>query len=134
MPAATTVRVPASCANLGPGFDTLGLALEIYLQCRFQRAGELQITAHGRDAALIPLDDSNLIWRTALKVAAFEGLRLPPAAIEIANDVPVGKGLGSSAAALVARVTIAETLLELDWDRHRILDAAARLRRSVCTF
>ena len=76
---------------------------------------------------MIPLDDSNLIWRTALKVAACEGLRLPPAAIEISNDVPVGKGLGSSAAALVAGVTIAETLLELDWDRQRILDTAARL-------
>ena len=76
---------------------------------------------------MIPLDDSNLIWQTALKVAEFEGLRLPPAAIEISNDIPVGKGLGSSAAALVAGVTIAETLLELDWGRHRILDAAARL-------
>ncbi len=127
MSAATTVRVPASCANLGPGFDTLGVALEIYLQCQFQPAGELKITAHGRDAALIPLDDSNLIWRTALKVAEFEGLRLPPAAITISNEIPVGKGLGSSAAALVAGVTIAETLLELDWGRQRILDAAARL-------
>ena len=64
MSAATTVRVPASCANLGPGFDTLGVALEIYLQCQFQPAGELKITAHGRDAAFIPLDDSNLIWQT----------------------------------------------------------------------
>ncbi len=127
MSAATKVRVPASCANLGPGFDTLGVALEIYLECQFQPAAELKITARGRDAAIIPLDASNLIWQTALKVAESEGLRLPPAAIEISNDIPVGKGLGSSAAALVAGVTIAEVFLKLDWSRQRILDAAVRL-------
>ena len=47
------VRVPASSANLGPGFDSLGLALGIYLTCRFQRAGQLSIRASGRDAAQI---------------------------------------------------------------------------------
>ena len=54
MPAARkTVRVPASSANLGPGFDALALALSLYLECRFRRADALAICATGRDAGLI---------------------------------------------------------------------------------
>ena len=49
-----TVRVPASSANLGPGFDALGLALEVYLTCRVRPAASLRIRAQGRDAAAIP--------------------------------------------------------------------------------
>ena len=97
------VRVPASSANLGPGFDSLGLALGIYLTCRFQRAGRLSIRVSGRDAAEIPTGEDNLIWRTALAVAADIGDALPPIALEIDNDIPLGKGLGSSAAALTER-------------------------------
>lgn len=127
MAVVTTVRVPASSANLGPGFDTLGLALQIHLECRFRRADALSITAQGRDLNAIPLDESNLIWQTALKIAESQRRALPPAAIEIINEIPVGKGLGSSAAALVAGVVIASRLLDLEWDPHRILDEASRL-------
>ena len=101
------VRVPASSANLGPGFDSLGLALGIYLTCRFQRAERLAIRVSGRDAAQISTGEDNLIWRTALAVAADVGDHLPPIALEIDNDIPLGKGLGSSAAALTAGVVIA---------------------------
>ena len=121
------VRVPASSANLGPGFDALGLALQIYLECRFRKSEHLTFSASGRDLSSIPLDDSNLIWQTALQVAAAHGREMPPVEIEIENDIPVGKGLGSSAAALLAGVVIADRVLELDWGRARILDEAARL-------
>ena len=121
------VRVPASSANLGPGFDSLGLALGIYLTCRFQRAAQLSIRVSGRDAAQIPTGEDNLIWRTALAVAADVGDTLPPIALEIENDIPLGKGLGSSAAALTAGVVIADHLLGLHWKPHRILDEAAKL-------
>ena len=60
------VRVPASSANLGPGFDALGLALGVYLTCTFQRADHLTIQVRGRDANRIPATDDNLIWQTAL--------------------------------------------------------------------
>jgi len=123
----TTVRVPASSANLGPGFDTLGLALQIFLECRFRPAESLRIRASGRDSASIPLDDSNMIWQTALSVARSQKRELPPVELEIDNDIPIGKGLGSSAAALTAGVVIAEHSLGLDWDVHRILDEAARI-------
>lgn len=127
MSAQTVVRVPASSANLGPGFDTLGLALRIYLTCRFQAADELRIQASGRDTDLIPKDSSNLIWQTAMTVAAAQELDLPPIDLSIENDIPVGKGFGSSAAALVAGVAIADRVLGLNWDEHRLLDEAARI-------
>ena len=121
------VRVPASSANLGPGFDALGLALQLYLNCRFSKSDSLAFSASGRDLSSIPLDDSNRIWQTALQVAAAHDREMPPVKIEIDNDIPVGKGLGSSAAALLAGVVIANEILELEWGRDRILDEAARL-------
>lgn len=123
----TVVRVPASSANLGPGFDTLGLALGIYLTCRFRRAATTRVSASGRDADAIPLDDRNLILRTASQVAAGLGLDLPPVRLLIENEIPVGKGLGSSAAALVAGVVLADRVLGLGWDEHRLLDEAAQI-------
>ena len=121
------VTVPASSANLGPGFDALGLALDIPLTCRFGPAGEVRITAAGRDADSISLGEDNLIWQTAKQVARDVGTELSPAFLEIDNSIPVGKGLGSSAAALTAGVVIADRMLGLNWKPLRILDEAARI-------
>jgi homoserine kinase len=121
------LRVPASSANLGPGFDALGLALGIHLECRFRAAASLTIRATGRDVTSIPTGEDNLIWQTALKVASDSGAEMPPAEIEIENAIPLGKGLGSSAAALTAGVVIADELLGLSWPRKKVLDVAARI-------
>ena len=121
------LRVPASSANLGPGFDALGLALGIYLECRFRRSERLEIRVSGRDAELIPTTEENLIWQTARQVAADVREPLKPVELEIVNDIPIGKGLGSSAAALTAGVVIADHLLDLGWKPLRILDEAARI-------
>jgi homoserine kinase len=122
-----TVRVPASSANLGPGFDSLGLALGVYLTCRFRRSDSLIIRSQGRDAAQISTGPDNLIWQTAVAVGKSLNLPMPPIELEIRNDIPLGKGMGSSAAALTAGVVIADELLELNWKPPRILDEAARL-------
>jgi homoserine kinase len=122
-----SVRVPASSANLGPGFDTLGLALGIYLDCRFRPSDALCIRVSGRDCDSISTGEDNLIWKTALAVAADTRSSLSPIELEIRNDIPLGKGLGSSAAALTAGVVIADRILGLGWKRPRILDEAARL-------
>src|ERR1700692_4857790 len=121
------VRIPASSANLGPGFDALGLALGVYLTCTFGPAERLTIQVRGRDADKIPATEDNLIWQTALRVARDVGETLPRIALEIDNDIPIEKGLGSSAAALTAGVVIADQLLGLNWKPHRILDEAARI-------
>src|SRR5579863_162232 len=120
-----TLRVPASSANLGPGFDALGLALDIHLECRFRPATALSIHVRGRDAELISRREDNLIWQTALRVAAGAGTAMPPIELEISNDIPLGKGLGSSAAALTAGVVIASAALDLGWDDERVLHEAA---------
>lgn len=123
----TRICVPASSANLGPGFDALGLALDIYLVCTVELQEVLRITAEGIDANEIPSDPSNLIWRTALQVAESVKKVLPAVWLHIDNQIPIGKGLGSSAAALTAGVVIADLLLNLNWSRHQILNEAARI-------
>ncbi|MGH9558254.1 MAG: homoserine kinase, partial [Bryobacteraceae bacterium] len=117
-----TVRVPASSANLGPGFDALGLALGIYLKCRFRPAPELSISAAGRDASLISTGEDNLIWRVASETGG-----IGPIELHIDNAIPIGKGLGSSAAAVVAGVAMGAEHGGLQWDRSRVLDEAARI-------
>lgn len=121
------IRVPASSANLGPGFDALGLALEIPLTVRFRRADQLSIHATGRDSESIPPGENNLIWQTALNVANDVGKTLPPVEMQIHNEIPLGRGLGSSAAALAAGVILADKLLELNWNTAKLLDEAARI-------
>ncbi len=116
-----TLRVPASSANLGPGFDALGLALNVYLECRFRPASQSSIRVTGRDAALIATDDDNLIVQTARH---FYNDRIE---LEIHNGIPLGKGLGSSAAAVVAGVVIGHTLAELHSDRDRVFNEAAKI-------
>ena len=123
----TSLRVPASSANLGPGFDALGLALGIYLECRFRTSGKLSIRVEGRDAAEISTGEDNLIWQTALAVARDMRMTMPPIELHIRNEIPIGKGLGSSAAALTAGVVIADRVLDLRWKPLRILDEAAHL-------
>lgn len=113
----TTIRVPASSANLGPGFDTLALALNLHLECRFEPAPEWQITVSGRDAPSIPTDESNLIRQTIARYTptAFQ--------LHIHNEIPVGKGLGSSAAALTAALRIAQP----EWPTCQLLNECAKL-------
>ena len=123
----TEVRIPATSANLGPGFDALGMALSIYLDCRFRPAEQLTLRVSGRDAHMIPATADNLIWQTALRVARDVNRPMPTIELEIHNDIPIGKGLGSSAAALTAGVVIAREILGLGWDEHRILDEAAQI-------
>jgi homoserine kinase len=121
------LRVPASSANLGPGFDALGLALNLHLTCTIDYDNDLTVRATGLDVAHIPQNESNLIWQTALEVAGGQGTHLPCIRLDVHNEIPIGKGLGSSAAALTAGVVLANHLLGLNWSRHQILQEAARI-------
>lgn len=105
------VRVPGSSANLGPGFDTLGLALGIYdiVEVEVTPSG-LEVEIYGEGAEDLPRDASHLVIkaiRTALKAA---GARVPGLKVTCTNDIPQSRGLGSSASAAVAGVVAANTL------------------------
>jgi len=120
------VTVPATSANLGPGFDTLGLALSVYdtLLITELAPGELQIEVTGSGAQEIPRDASNLIVRTVAHVYADVDRPLPGLRIQAENGVPHGRGLGSSGAAVAAGILAAKGLLEGDVD----IDDADMLR------
>ncbi|MBQ0901780.1 homoserine kinase [Micromonospora sp. U21] len=120
------VRVPATSANLGPGFDALGLALGLYDDLAAEVApGGVRVTVTGQGAGELPDDDRHLVVR-AMR-AAFDVLGPQPTGlvVECVNRIPQARGLGSSSAAIVAGVLLARALVA---DGERRLDAAAALR------
>ncbi|HNB73032.1 MAG TPA: homoserine kinase, partial [Acidobacteriota bacterium] len=123
-----SIRVPASTANLGPAFDTLGLALGLYLSLRgtwHEEIGDWKLTATGNAATHIPLrSEENLICQVARHTAATRGVSLPALSLEIINDVPLGSGLGSSAAAIVAGVSLVESFLGQEFSIDEFLSHA----------
>jgi len=108
------VRVPATSANLGPGFDTLGLALSVYdeLTVSALEGPEIDIAVEGTGAAEIPTDESNLILRTIRYAYEAVGRKAPGIRIRARNGIPHGRGLGSSGSAVVAGLLAAKGLLE----------------------
>ena len=108
-----TVRVPATTANLGPGFDCLGLALDLWNETIFSYEGRGAVAVvTGEGADRIPLDGSNLILKSALRVYDMLGKKPQPGLlVRSFNAIPVGSGLGSSAAAALAGVLGANALL-----------------------
>ena len=123
---AIRVRAPASSANLGPGFDTLALALGLYLECTLRPAGKgFAVRVAGAEPAGIPPDATCLTWRAFLRLAGGNAPR--GAELEIANDIPVGKGLGSSAAAIVAGLALANEWANLGKSREELVQAATEI-------
>lgn len=117
------VRVPATSANLGPGFDTLGLALSVYDTVVFSVFDDdrLEITVEGNGAEAIPTDASNLLYRSIEHVYRALGAGpVPGLHIAQVNGVPSGRGMGSSGSAVVAGILIARTLLA---ETHELTDA-----------
>jgi homoserine kinase len=105
-----TIRIPASTSNLGAGFDALSLALNRYLKVSVERADRLRIEARGLDAALIPTTPDNLIYKVAVAAAKMRGRELPPFRMVIDNEIPLARGMGSSAAAIIAGITCYEVV------------------------
>ncbi len=113
-----TVRVPATSANLGPGFDSFGLALALYDRIRVRRAArELVIEVRGVGAAgqdEVPRTAEHLVVRAMRRVADSAGVPLPAVHLCCENVIPHGGGLGSSAAAIVAGLLAGRALLGLE--------------------
>jgi len=125
------VKVPASTANLGPGFDTLGLALSLYneLDVEVLPAPGLDIRVAGVGAADVPTDGSNLVVRSLAHAFAWAGIEVPGLRITARDAIPHGRGMGSSGAAIVAGVMAAKGLLEgvVELDAARLLALATEL-------
>ncbi len=123
-----TVSVPATSANLGPGFDTLGLALrlrdEVTVRCSAAGSpADTRIRISGEGAAMVPRDDGHLVAGTIRRSFAEMGVTQPGLSVDARNAIPHGRGLGSSAAAIVAGIGAAMALV----DPTRPLDHAAVL-------
>ena len=123
------VRVPATTANIGPGFDCLGLALDLWNEVSFSLEGDgIVVTVEGPDPAGLPRDANNLVARAFLRLCEEAGRAAPPG-LRIHCDVrvPLSSGLGSSSTAIVAGLLGANTLVGRPFDREQILELAAAM-------
>ncbi len=121
------ISLPATSANLGPGFDAVGLALSMRLTIEAQVAPGFQIQATGRDAAMCGLLEHNLILDTYREVLARAGVVASPIHLKLHNEIPLGMGCGSSAAALLAGVALADHFGGLHWTDAEIVAEASRI-------
>lgn len=121
------LRLPATSANLGPGFDTLAIALNFYLEIRACDAEAFSIRASGRNPEVCGALDRNLLLDVYRKTLVAQEREPRPLSLEVNNGIPLGMGCGSSAAVRLAGVALASHFGQLNWDRQRILAEATRL-------
>jgi homoserine kinase len=116
------LKLPATSANLGPGFDALGLAMRLYLEIEATAAPEFQLTATGRDAGLVGALEHNLLMETYFEMVPGG----PALDLRIHNEIPLGMGCGSSAAALLAGVALANHFGKLGMAPEEVMAEACR--------
>ena len=122
-----TVKVPATSANLGPGFDTLGLALDLWNESTFEPADDFTVYVEGEGKGRISQGRNNLIIRAALRLAEHVGSELSPFIVRCTNRIPIGSGLGSSAAATLTGLLAANALTGSALSQEDILVLASEI-------
>lgn len=128
MTSAFTVRVPATSANLGPGFDTLGLALTLYDEVSAEATSSpTEVRISGEGAGELPTDEKHLIVQAMAETFGELGLPVMNVRLNCLNRIPQARGLGSSSAAIVAGVTLANALAQGGLNRAQLLQIAARI-------
>jgi homoserine kinase len=118
------VGAPATVANLGPGFDALALAVDLWNEVEADTDAAPAVTVEGEGAGELPEDASNLVFRAMAWLAREAGGSLPPLALRCWNRIPLERGLGSSAAAVVSGLVLADRLLGTALDPDRLLEVA----------
>jgi homoserine kinase len=121
------LRLPATSANLGPGFDAVAVALDFALEIEAEAAQEFSISATGRNAERCGRLHDNLILEIYKDLLETNGRPIVPLALQVTNGIPLGMGCGSSAAARLAAIALAVHFGQLDWDTDRILEEAYAL-------
>lgn len=124
---AVRVRVPGSTANLGPGFDTLGMALSLYGWIEMRISDRPAFTIHGDELKGIPQDDSNLVYQVAQTVFREAGAAEVPLEISMYSEIPLTRGLGSSATAIVGGMVAANALIGNPLSADELFQLATRL-------
>jgi homoserine kinase len=118
--------LPATSANLGPAFDAAALAIGLFLEVRARTADEFSIRARGRDAEICSRVENHLIFTTYREVLQEAGKPVRSLVLNIDNQIPIGKGCGSSAAARLAGIALAVHFGKLHWTDSRIVGEASR--------
>ncbi|MFN8533767.1 MAG: homoserine kinase [Dehalococcoidia bacterium] len=121
------VRVPASSANLGPGFDCLGLALELHNRVRIAEATVPSVQVSGEGDQDLRRDPSNLVYRCAAIGYQLSGRPAPAFALELDNRVPLSRGLGSSSTAIVGGLLAGAALAGVTLGREELVSRAAEI-------
>jgi homoserine kinase len=122
-----TVRVPASTANLGSGFDCIGMAFQLYTTIKMKKASNTSIQLKGDNLEGIAVDKSNLIYKVASLLFQKAGLEPPELDIEIKSEIPLTRGLGSSASAIIGGLVAANALAGTPFEREEIYKIATEL-------
>ena len=125
-PGPLRLSLPATSANLGPAFDAAALAMDFYLKLEARPAATSSITATGRDRAICQAIENHLILDTYREVLQAEGREATPLSLRIRNDIPIGKGCGSSAAARIGGIALAVHFGRLRWTDAQIIGEASR--------
>jgi homoserine kinase len=120
------LALPATSANLGPAFDAAALAMDFSIKIRAERAERFSIAAAGRDEEICGNLENHLILTTYREVLKAAGREVMPLSLEIDNDIPIGKGCGSSAAARLAGIALAVKFGRLRWNDGQIIGEASR--------
>jgi homoserine kinase len=125
-PQSVEIVLPATSANLGPAFDAAALAFSMFLKIRANSADEFSIVARGRDREICAKIEGNLILTTYREVLQGERKPVQPIALRVDNQIPIGKGCGSSAAARLAGIALAVRFGRLRWSANRVVYEAAQ--------
>ena len=120
------LTLPATSANLGPAFDAAALAMGFYIRIQARASKEFSIQAEGRDEVICGKIENHLILNTYREVLAGAGREVTPLSLSIDNDIPIGKGCGSSAAARLAGIALADHFGRLKWTEAQIVGEASR--------
>ena len=120
------LALPATSANLGPAFDAAALAMDLYITIDARPASEFSVRASGRDPEICQALENHLILTTYREILQAQGAKVIPLALRIKNDIPIGKGCGSSAAARLAGIALANHFGGLRWTDAQIIGEASR--------